>query len=301
VRTRLPIALALLTLLAAGTYWAYEAARLYVFRPGLAGWQRYNLLFDTALQAIPVAILFGIFLGALNYRKNNAQIINGKIERHDEWFFIQHWSQALGAVLLLITGFGLGTLFVPRTFQWVETVGFALNMHFIGILFFLFGISYYVTKGFLTGDIKHMMPKKGDLNDMIGHYKAMILRKAAPKEGKFLSAERVVFPMWIVAVGGITITGIIKVLAHVWSLPSGLMGATTFLHGIFSVLMLLMLVAHVFAGALLPASWPLIRSMLTGNVTEEYVKSHHEKWYEEIKNQEPEPEKDPGGDHPLAG
>lgn len=285
MRTRFPIVVALLAVLAAGTYWAYEAARLYVFSPGLAGSLKYNLLFNTAVLAIPVAVLLGVFLGTLVYKKNREQFINGKIERHDELFFIQHWSQALGTVILLITGFGLGTLFVPRTIQSVETVGFALNMHFIGILFFLFGITFYITKGYYSGDLKHMMPKKGDLQGMIGHYIAMLLRKKAPKEEKFLAAERVVFPMWIVAVSGIILTGVIKVIAHIWSLPGGLMGVTTFLHGVFTIMMLFMLVAHVAAAAILPASWPLFRSMITGRVTEEYVKGHHEKWYEEIQKE----------------
>ncbi|MDF2903254.1 MAG: formate dehydrogenase, gamma subunit [Bacillus sp. (in: firmicutes)] len=293
MRTRLPIAIALLAVLGACTYWAYDSAQLYVLRAGRAGSLTYDMLFDTAVVAFPLAAAFGIFLGTFKYYKTPDQILNGKVERHDELMFIQHWSNALGIVILIITGFGLGTLFIPRSFQGVEHLGFAFNMHFIGILFFFFGASFYITKGYFTGDLKHMMTRKGDLQNMIGHYKAMLFKGQAPKEEKFLSAERVVFPMWIIGVSGITLTGIVKTLAHIWSLPEGLMGGMTFLHGIFAIYMGFMLVAHVFAGAILPASWPLLRSMITGNVTEKYVKHHHEKWYEEIidnENSQKEPE-----------
>ncbi|WP_342433643.1 cytochrome b/b6 domain-containing protein [Neobacillus sp. FSL H8-0543] len=268
------------------TYWAYESAQLYVFQAGRAGILTNNLLFDTALLAIPVAALLGVFLGTLRYRKEQAMFIEGKIERHDELMFLQHWSNAIGIIILIITGFVLGFLFIPRTVQTAENIGFVMNLHFVGVLFFSFGASFYVTKGLFTGEIQHMMPKKGDLTNMIGHYKAMIFGGVAPKEEKFLSAERVVFPMWIIGVMGITLTGIIKIVTHFLSIPEGFMGVMTFLHGVFAIYMTLMLIAHVIAGAILPASWPLIRSMITGKVTEKYVKHHHEKWYEEIKNNE---------------
>lgn len=288
MRIRFLIALTMLVFFAASTYWAYESSQLYVFRATVAGSLKYDLLFDTVMPLISVAALLGIFLGSLNYYKDKLAIIEGKVERHDEWMFIQHWSTALGTVVLIITGFLLGTLFIPRTIQTTEIIGFALNMHYIGILFFFFGISYYVTKSMFTGELKHMMPKRGDLRDMLGHYKAMFFGGVAPKEEKFLAAERVVFPMWIVGVGGITITGIVKTIAHIWSLPGSVMGIMTFLHGVFALYMLFMLIAHVMAGSLLPASWPLFRSMLTGKVSEKYVKSQHQKWYEEIQAQKVE-------------
>ena len=287
MKTRLPIAIALLAVLAAGTSWAFGSAQLYVLRAGLAGSLKYHLLFDTAVLAIPVAALLGVFLGTFEDDKGHTKIINGKIERHDELMFFQHWSHAIGTVILIITGLGLGTLFIPRTIQSVENIGFAMNMHFIGILLFFVGASYYVTKGLLTGEIKHMLPKTGDTNSMIGHYKAMLFGGEAPKEEKFLSAERVVFPMWIIGASGITLSGIVKTAAHVWSLPGALTGFFTFLHGVFAIYMALLLVGHVTAAALLPASWPLIKSMVTGYVTEKYY-HHHVKWYEELQSQNSE-------------
>lgn len=283
MRTRLPIAIALIAVIAALTTWAYQSAQLYVLRAGVAGSLKYDLLFNKAVLALPVAALIGVFLGTFeNKDENKTKIVNGKIERHSELMFIQHWSHAIGTVILIITGIGLGTLFIPRTFQGPENVGFALNMHFIGIVLFFFGASYYVTKGLLTGEIKHMLPRKGDIKLSIDHVLS-IFGKESPKEEKFMGVERIIFPFWIFGVSGITLTGIIKTIAHIWSMPAVLMGVITPLHGFFAIYMALLLMAHVFGSAIVPASWPLIRSMITGTVTEEYVKHHHEKWYEEIQ------------------
>lgn len=286
LRTRLPIVIALLAIFGVLTYWAYDAAQLYVFQEGWSGSSKNDLLFGTAVLAIPISSLLGILLGSLKYNKSKDKVVNGKIERHDELMFLQHWSNALGVVVLIITGISLGTLFIPRLITGTENIGFALNLHFVGVLFFFFGVSYFVTLGLFTGEIKKMMPQKGDLQKMIDHYMAMFTKKESPKEKKFLAAERVVFPFWIIGVLGIAITGIVKTLAHVWSLPAGLMGVMTFLHGIFAIYMAVMLVAHIFAAALIPPSWPLLGSMITGNVSEKYVKENHELWYEEIKNNE---------------
>lgn len=271
--------------LAALSYWAYESSQLFVLRPGEAGTETYTLLFDTAIIGIPVALLIGIFLGTLNYRKKKDRFINGQVERHDEIFFIQHWTNAIGFVICIISGLVLGTLFIPRSVTSVESIGFAMNMHYVGVLFIFFGAGYYVTKGIATGEIKHMMPRKGDLSKMIAHYKAKIFKNVeAPKEEKFIAAERVVFPLWIIGVSGIVLSGIFKVLAHVWSLPSLLMGVMTFLHGVFAIYCTLLLMGHIFAAAII--SWPMLRSMLTGKMSEEYVRKNHQLWYEEIIKEE---------------
>lgn len=285
--TRFLSLIAIIAIFLVLVFWANDAAQIYNFSEGFSGSQTYTLLFSSAYLLLPIAMFLGVFLGTMNHSRNKEEILNGKIERHDEFMFVQHWSNALGIVVLLVTGFALGTLFIPRFISGTETVGFFLNLHFVGVLFFFFGASFFVSQGFVTGEIKDMMPRKGDLGDMIGHYMAMFTKKDPPEEDKFLAAERMVFPMWILGIAGIVISGLIKVSAHIWMLPDGLMGAATFTHGIFAIYMGIMLVAHVFAAAVIPPSWPLLVSMITGNVKEDYVKNNHQRWYREItKNQD---------------
>lgn len=291
VKTRLPIVIALLAVLALCMYWAYDAAQLYVLRGGRAGSLTYNLLFDSTAAALPAAALLGTFFGTLKYYKAPDTFVNGSVERHNELMFTQHWSNALGIVILLITGIGLGIrlgsfYIIPRTILGVEHIGFAFNMHFIGILFYFFGASFYITEKVFSGEIKHMLPRKGDLKGMIGHYKSMLFHTKAPEEEKFIYAERTVFPGWVIGLSGVTITGIFKVLAHFLPLPAGLMGVMTFFHGFFAIFMGLMLVGHVFAAAVIPPSWPMLRSMITGKMKEDYVKHHHVKWYQQIMDNE---------------
>lgn len=279
MKTRIPLGTLLLAVFGALTYWAYQSA------PQLVNSNGYNLLFDSAWILILVAPLAGIFLGTFAHT-GPTKLVDGKVERHDEKMFIQHWTHAIGCVTLLITGIGLGTMFIPRTFHSMQAVGFSLNMHFVGIIFFFFGIGYFVTQGLLTGEIKeHSMPRKGDLGIMAGHYLGMIFGTKMPPEERYLAAERVVFPGWIVGVGGIVITGFIKTAAHIWNLPPVLMEWTTLFHGIFALLMVLLLIGHVTAAALIPAGWPMIHSMITGYCSEEYARHHHEKWWEEIERE----------------
>lgn len=283
MKKRLLITAGIITLFLLGIYWAYDASQLYVFRAESSSSYTYNLLFDSvSVIAIPIAILIGIFFGSLKSNKGTTKLANGKILRHDEETFIKHWSHVLGTLVLLITGIMLGALFIPRSVYSIKSIAFTLNMHFISILFFLFGLSFYVTKALFTGELKKMMPQKGDITGAINHYKAMIFGKENPKEKKFMAVERIIFPFWIIFVGGIVITGVIKVSAHIWDIPGSIMSVTTTMHDVFAIGMALMVPAHIIGAALLPASWPLLRSMLTGYVKEDYAKHHHELWYEEI-------------------
>ena len=89
--------------------------------------------------------------------------------------------------------------------------------------------------------------------------------------------------MWIVLVGGVALTGGIKVAAHLWSLSPALMGSMTLVHDVCALGVLLLLVIHVVLGALAPWSWPLLGSMVSGYMSEEYVRKEHVLWYKELR------------------
>lgn len=281
---RLFIVVGVLIGLAFGTYWAYEASRLYVFQSGFTGSSTYKLLFESYVWLIPVAIFLGILIGSFTKMKEKPSIENGEILRHDETIFFQHWSNALATLLLIGTGISLGLLFLPRFVSESQTIGFMINLHFIGASLFLFVVFFHVTKNVLSGEIKENMPAVHDFPDAIGHYKAMFGFGKKPHEGKYLASERLSYPAWGVIVGGIILTGLIKVSAYIWDTPEILMAATTFLHGLFTFGMIALLIVHVIAGALLPPSWPLLKSMVTGYVSEDYIKAHHPKWHKELKD-----------------
>lgn len=288
---RLFIVLAIGLGLALGVNWAYGASRLFMMQATSAGSYSYDLLFSSATWLIPVSIFAGIFVASLVGEKREAYIDeNNKVLRHDETMFFQHWSHAIATLILLGSGITLGFLIFPRLISSVENVGFVLNLHFIAANLFLFTVFFHVTRNILTGEIKDNMPAKGDISDGIGHYMAMFGLKDPPEEGKYLASERLSYPMWGVFVGAIILSGLTKVAAYAWSLPEGLMLTMKWVHGISTVGMLLLLVVHIFLSAIIPPSWPMIRSMITGYMSASHIEKHHVKWYKEIKdNKAPEP------------
>jgi cytochrome b subunit of formate dehydrogenase len=280
---RLSIAAVLAAVFAAGAYLAFVASRLYLFRPGFAGSYTYHLLFKSAPWAVLAAAALGVFYGASVERREEPEIRNGKVLRHDEVAFLEHWTHASSTALLLGTGIYLGFLFFPRLLPNAQTVGFVMNLHFVGVLVFLFGVSYYLGNAWVNGGVREHLPEPGDLRAALADYLAKFGVGKAPAEGKYLASERLSYVGWIVGVAGIILSGALKVAAHVWSLPGPFMGAVSWLHDVFALLMLAMLAAHVVASSVVPWSWPLLKSMLTGYISEEYVRAHHGRWHAQLR------------------
>ncbi len=281
----------LLAVFAIGIFLAYEASQPYLYRAAFAGSYKYNLLFTNYGWLIPIAVFLGIFAGAAAKRKE-AEIVDGKVLRHDETAFLIHWSHAVSCVLLLITGVYLGFLFIPRLVNTPQMVGFMINLHFIGVLVFMFSVTMHVTDVLVGGKLKEHLPADHDLGDAIAHYGAKLGLATPKKEGKFLASERLSYPLWVLSVGLVILTGVVKVSAHYWNLPAGLMKVTTLFHDLAAILVLANLAAHVFLSSIVPWSWPLIKSMINGYVPLEYAKHHHALWYEELTGEilpDPEP------------
>jgi formate dehydrogenase subunit gamma len=264
----------LLLALAGGGYFAYSVSQ-----------SAYNaLLFNSAAWAIPIAVLLGIFTGA-SVRREKSRIVDGKVLRHGWSSPFYHWSFAISGVALIITGIYAGFLFIPRIANDPQEINLIYNIHFVGVLFFLFGMSAHITDGYVTGKIKEHLPETRDFNDAVFHYASKVGLSAHPKEGKYLASERLSYVMWLVFIGLIIITGFFKAAAHIWNISAGVMGTATFIHDVSALAMAALLIVHVILGALVPWSWQLLRSMITGYVTEDYVKKHHPAWQEELKKQ----------------
>ncbi|MGE5482538.1 MAG: hypothetical protein ACM3VX_06485 [Bacteroidota bacterium] len=282
---RLAIALELLAVLGVGVYAAFRFSRLHIYRAIFAGSYTYPLLFKSATWLIPVAALLGIYFGASLRRAEGAPgARRGQILRHDEVAFFEHTAHATSTVLLMVTGTLLGFLFVPRLVTGAQSSGFMLNLHFVGVVVFVFVNFYYHTESWLGHRLGEHWPERDDFRNALLHYACILGLKPgpSPEEGKYLASERLSYVGWVAGVVGILLTGAVKVSAYVLPLPGALMGPVTFLHDLLSLYMVLMLAAHVFFSSLVPWSWPLLRSMMTGYVTEDYAKHHHPKWYREV-------------------
>jgi len=241
------------------------------------------LWFDTAGWLVWLMPFLGV-LAAVASRRRDPFIEDGRVLRHDRPAMLSHWTHGVGTVVLLASGVALGFLFVPALVAGEEPTWHVMNVHFAGVLAFLFGTFYYGANTLLSGRLKEHLPHslKGSLQDAVAHYRAVFTESEFPGEGKYFASEHLSYPMAAIGTLFMIVTGLFKVAAHSIDIPGSLMGVMTLTHDVVTIIMALFLLAHVIMGALVPWSWPLLRSMFTGFVSEDYVKHHHAGWYKQL-------------------
>lgn len=280
---RLSIAAGLLVTLGLGLFLAFNFSRLIPNDTTIGESYSYQLLFKPAAWLIPLSAFLGILIRSLfKSPGDGANLKEGKILRHDVHMFFFHWLNAVSFCLLAVSGIDLGPGWLPRFVHTPEAVGFALNLHFIGIILFVFGLTYIISDIMIKGSLKEHLPSARDIKNTISYYASKLTDAEAPRQEKYLSSEKLTFPIWIILLGGIFATGAIKVAAHLWSLPADIMPVVTWTHDIFSLCLMALVIMHVFLGAIVPWSWPLLKSMVTGYMDGEYTRKNHTLWYEEI-------------------
>jgi len=251
------------------------------------------LLFDSSAWLVWLAPFVGVLAAAASRRRD--PVIEGeRVLRHDGAAILEHWSHAAATVLLLVTGIALGARWLlPRFVDGTVEAGIALNVHYVGTVLFGFGAGYYGVNTLLSGRWREHLPHAvlPSVKLFFAHYKAIFTKSEPPAEGKYFAIEHLTYPIAISGSVLVLITGLVKVAAHSLDMPAGLMGATTLVHDIAAIVLGVFLVAHAIAGALVPWSWPLLRSMVTGYVTTDYAKHHHTTWYAELTGATPEDER----------
>lgn len=241
-----------------------------------------SILFDTFPWLLIAAVVAGIFLGVIKTRKKTKTTINeGWIKRHDGGGFFQHWGTAVGIFILIISGILMGFLFMPHIFNTISGFTFASNIHFTGLLITLFGGFYFLTGYLLSGKFKGMIPSIVDITR--GTFGKYILRNKWISEDKYLSSQKSSFLLFAFLGLIQLITGGIKVIAHIWSINPGFMAITNAIHDIFTLLFILVLIAHVLFVFLIKEHRVLLFSWFKGAVKEDYVRDHHPIWYEKLK------------------
>lgn len=254
-----------------GSYLAWQAATT----------EGTELFWDSAWWLVFAAPFAGILASGLT-RRVDPHIDGDKVLRHDGAAILSHWTHGVGTAFLLISGIALGFLFIPRLIGSGSATWFAMNIHFVFVIMFLFGTFYYGANTFLARHrLKEHLPTKNAVDYTVRHYGHLLGFKKydMPPEDKYFESEKMAYILAVLATVTIIVTGLFKALAHVVDLPGGLMGAMTFLHDAATLLMLAFFVAHVFFAAIAPFAWPVLRSMFTGYVTVDQAKKEHAGWY----------------------
>ena len=249
-----------------------------------------QLLFNSGAWAILLAPFVGVFAGALTKRVD-PHVEGQKVLRHDGAAILEHWTHGLGTAALLVTGILLGFLFVPRQAFGPATAALITNLHFAAVIFFLFGTFYWATNTLLaTKRFKEHLPTKNAIPYTVRHYGLLLGSKkyTMPPEEKYFESERMAFTLAVVATGLVVVTGFVKVAAHAWGIPGAIVRTATVTHDVSTILMLAFFLAHIFFAAVLPMSWPVLRSMFTGHVSLEHAKAEHAGWLADIRKIDPE-------------
>jgi len=154
---------------------------------------------------------------------------------------------------------------------------------------FLFGTFYYGANTLLaTKRLREHLPTKDAVEYTKRHYGLLLGFKkfTMPPERKYFESEKMAYLMAAATTITILVTGLLKVLAHSVDLPSQVMAIATPVHGVATLVMAAFLVPHIFFAAILPSSWPILRSMFTGHVTLDYAKHEHAGWLAELEHAE---------------
>jgi len=255
-------------------------------KQGDAG-QSLLFLFDEYWWMLFLAIFLALLTSAFTHRKK-PHCIGNEVLRHDIPARVSHWFNAFGILILLFTGFMLGFLFFPRQVAYTEGAQLMFNLHFIAALIFLYGAVYWVGNTFIyPRRLEEHAPYLGSIKDAIIHYARMggLTNKNERPPGKYDASERLAFiPLTLLALF-MGITGLIKVSAHVWHVPNGLVAFATWTHDWSTILLAILLIFHIVLAAVVPWAWPLFRSMIHGYVNIDFIKSHHPGWYKEMEEE----------------
>lgn len=213
-----------------------------------------------------------------------------KVKRHDAIEMIEHWTLAVSGILLLFTGIGELPLFKRYYFildipglSWAGDYFIHLKLHYVFATFFTAAVLFHIVFHTILGE-SGLLPRKGDLRRSVRVLLASIGIGKEPESEKYLPEQRVAYAGIGFVILLLTVTGVFKLVKNIPDLyiPPSLNGINTLIHTLAAVLFLVSFVAHL--GALLvPANFPLPKSMFTGKVDLAYVKRRHGLWHHELE------------------
>ncbi|MCX8069197.1 MAG: cytochrome b/b6 domain-containing protein [Thermodesulfovibrionales bacterium] len=212
-----------------------------------------------------------------------------KIRRHTGVEMLEHWSIAISGIILIFTG--LGCLPIYKRYFITDIPGFAwtgnfftvTQVHYWAALVFCMAVFFHL---FSHGVSKQwgLLPKKGDIKNSFKVILSAFGIGHEPPSEKYLPEQRVAY----IGIGFIVLTlifsGIIKVLKNLqWIVLSPTAETiNTLIHTAFGMFFLLAFLVHIAFVLFFKDNRHLLKGMLTGWVSEEYVKRRHSIWYEEI-------------------
>lgn len=246
-----------------------------------------SLFFDE-LAYFPLIILGAGWLVAAKIRRTPDRIEGEQVLRHDGVARVTHWTAAFGCILLLITGIGLGFLFVPRLVSDASATAILFNLHFVGALFFVFGCGLWAANQFNNPTrFKTHLPDEDlatEVKKSVLHYTHMLgLTKTHVDAPKYHHSGRLAGLVIMVTTTVVVLSGFGKLLVRGVDLGPAIAQAFNLTHDIATLVMLMLIPVHALLGGVAPWAWNTLRGMFTGYVSRDYAKQHHSLWYQQLE------------------
>ncbi|MGG6432785.1 formate dehydrogenase subunit gamma [Anoxybacillus sp. D401a] len=202
-----------------------------------------------------------------------------------------HWGIAISIIMLIITGIGqmpvYGRYLIVQPFgtKWLTSYEVTLWVHYFFAATLLFFTTYHVVYHVIKKEFD-IWPKKGDVKGSYLILKAMLLKQKEPPSEKYLPEQRIAYLYFVVSIGLVIVTGVIKVIKNIMGVQptNGILFWGAQLHNLATVMVIFGVIMHL-AAFIVKENRKLLPGMFTGYVDEEYVKERHSLWYKELKRE----------------
>ncbi len=212
-----------------------------------------------------------------------------KILRHSLQVRFTHWITALSIFMLFFTGFGQMPLYkryfvdqIPGL-QWTSNYLITLKLHYHAAAVLVF-ISFFYIFYLLFSKKTDILPRKGDFKESLIIFASLVGLAKEPENDKYLAEQRMAFAVTAISIAGLIFTGLVKVFKNLpdITIPLPVSFWATQVHNIFTVVLLISVVAHLLA-FLIKANRPLFLSMFNGKISLDYARHRHSLWIRRIE------------------
>ncbi len=245
-------------------------------------------------KAIPFILGLGVLVGALRRTAApTSPATDGHVRRFSPGTVAGHWINAAGVFLAL----GTGSWQYLRGIVGVDApvpLYLFYRVHYIGATLILFSAANFLTYWALGVEtpllvprgqwlrhlrgLAHELPRSTGtlLADLIG----LDMKRTPPPVEQFTYYEKTVsFPIWLILIALITVSGLIKALRYVYPVPGGVLYWASGVHVATMVLIAIKLLDHM---RYVFGRWPLLVSMCTTWISERYVQARHPGWHKQL-------------------
>ncbi len=264
---------------------------------------------NLGVKFLLLALFLGIAFGLLRrpfFRPRPAPS-DASVQRHSVANMWLHWLNAAAFLLAIYTA----AIFL----RWIGnplSLPTVYVLHYIAAAVILFSVGAVAMNAVSYGTTSRhrLIPTAADLREFgaefagylglrgdqgfAGFFPSKQRHPPVPTSGdKYLATERVSsYPLWVLVVGVVVVTGLIKALRYIYPIPHSWLSIVTPVHDIAGYATIAMLVFHAGAVLLIRTNWPLLRSMVTGREDMAYAHQHNAEWLKQVESGQPE---EPGG------